>query len=98
MNPATLVVMSFGVVTAVTFLVGYLLLQRLPTVGRERLRPTVRDPGIEDPGSILRWGEDIGPAWQRIAASARPWDPGIGPGGCSTDVGWCGLDFSTPGP
>jgi tight adherence protein C len=68
MNPITLVVMSFGVVTGVTFLIGYVLLQRLPTVSQERLRPVGRDAQASGPASILRWDEQIGPAWQRIAA------------------------------
>jgi tight adherence protein C len=66
MNSVALVLMSFGVVAGVTFLIGYTLLQRVPTVGQERLRPTAREPQASS--SILRWDQEIGPAWQRVAA------------------------------
>jgi len=64
MDPVTLVVVSFGLVAGVTFLIGYVVLQRIPSIGQERLRPVGRDPG---PDSILRWEQDFGSAWQRIA-------------------------------
>jgi tight adherence protein C len=79
MNPFTLVLTSFALVAGITFVVGYVLLQRVPSVGQGRLRPGARDPEAGSPTSILRWGDELGSSWQRIAVrlgrSLGPGDP-----------------------
>src|SRR5262245_58230830 len=66
MSPVNLVMVSFALVAGITFLVGYILLQRFPSIGQERLRPGARDPEVSS--SILRWEADLNPGWQRMAA------------------------------
>jgi len=79
MAPFTIVLMSFAIVAGVTFMVGYFLLQRLPSVGQQRLKPGARDPGATTSTSILRWDEHLGSSWQRMAVrlgqSLGPGDP-----------------------
>lgn len=78
MNPFALVVTSFAIVAGVTFIVGYVLLQRVPSVSQGRLRPEARDPARPST-SILRWGDELGSSWQRLAVrlgrSLGPGDP-----------------------
>jgi tight adherence protein C len=78
MTPFTIIVMSFVVVAGVTFAVGYLLL-RLPSIGQQRLKPGARDPQEAASTSVLRWDDQLGSSWLRLAArlgqSLGPGDP-----------------------
>ena len=65
MDPVTLIVVSFGIVAGFTFLVGFVLLQRVPSIGQDRLRSGERTPAAS--ASILRWEQEISPV-QRLAA------------------------------
>jgi tight adherence protein C len=79
MGPLTTVIMSFAVVAGITFVVGFVLLQRVPSVGQQRLKPGAREPEAGSSTSILRWDEQLGSSWQRWAVrlgqSLGPGDP-----------------------
>jgi tight adherence protein C len=64
MNAAAIAVLSFTVVSGVTFLAAYLMLRRFPVVESQRLRPAGADLGAS---SILRFDSQIQSRWQRIA-------------------------------
>ena len=64
MNAATMSVLTFTVVTASTFLTALLLLRRWPVIERDRLKAGGPDPRT---ASILRFENEIGPRWQRVA-------------------------------
>src|SRR5574342_515444 len=63
MNPITVVVLSFVIVTGVTVLASMALLRLWPVVQRNRLATSA---GTGDAGdSILRWTEQAPAGWQR---------------------------------
>jgi tight adherence protein C len=64
---------SFLMVAGVTFVAGYLLLQRWPAVDPQRLKAQ----GPAPRASILRWEQEIASRWQRIAVRLGR---AIGPG------------------
>jgi tight adherence protein C len=63
MSAAGFAILSFAIVSGVTFLAAYLLLRRMPAIERDRLH--VHDATSS---SILRFESEIQSRWQRIAA------------------------------
>jgi tight adherence protein C len=64
MNPITVGILSFVMVSGITFLAGMALLRWWPAVQRERLRAPAAGSG---PASILRWTGEPGATWERTA-------------------------------
>jgi tight adherence protein C len=64
MSAAAIAILSFTVISATTFLAGYLLLRRWPVIEGDRLKTDGADPRVS---SILRFENDIQSRWQRIA-------------------------------
>jgi tight adherence protein C len=66
MNAAAIAIMSFTVVSGVTFLAAFILLKRWPAIERERLHVRSPESG-SGASSILRFETEIQSGWQRIA-------------------------------
>jgi tight adherence protein C len=66
--------LSFAAVAGTMVITGWLLLTRMPAVGKERLNPQRVRP-VD--ASILRWSDDVVPRWQRFATRLGE---AIGPG------------------
>ena len=64
MNALWTAMFSFATVAGVTLITGWLLLRRMPAIGQERLNPRGVD---QADASILRWGNEMVPIWQRLA-------------------------------
>jgi tight adherence protein C len=74
MTPLWIAMLSFAAIAGIMVVTGWLLLQRMPAVGKERLNPQ----GVQHAdSSILRWSHDIAPRWQRVATRLGE---AIGPG------------------
>lgn len=67
MDPVTVAIVSFALVTGTTFVAAYLLLRRWPVVSRERLEG--RGASLRGISSILRFEPELPSRWQRIAAT-----------------------------
>ena len=64
MTPLWIAMLSFAAIAGVMVITGWVLLKRIPAVGRERLNPQRVQRGD---ASILRWSDDVVPSWQRLA-------------------------------
>jgi tight adherence protein C len=74
MSPLGIAIVSFGLISATTFLAAYVLLRRWPAIEGARLKAGTTDPRTS---SILRFEHEIQSRWQRIAARLGQ---AIGPG------------------
>src|SRR5688572_20971270 len=64
MSPLAIAIVSFGLISATTFLAAYILLKRWPAIEGARLKAPAADPRTS---SILRFENEIQSRWQRIA-------------------------------